>query len=175
MFSKCLFYFDVINSFLNEDLWESIEILLVPGKTFWKTTHPPPPPYPFINFNLLINDIFTSDQIFELSLSLNNILPSCFMLGLKSRLHTVSLCPLKCRSKDGSSWDRNQIHNWKYFYSGFFMNVQQNHGSAEPIIHLLNTLSQSSPFSFVFEIRNTTQDFSFQSTWSYGLFCWVLM
>lgn len=42
MFSKCLFYFDVINSFLNEDLWESTEVLLVPGKTFWKTTHPHP-------------------------------------------------------------------------------------------------------------------------------------
>lgn len=61
MFSKCLFDFDVINSFLNEDLWESTEVLLVPGKTFWKTTHPPS--YPFINFNLLINDIFTSGYL----------------------------------------------------------------------------------------------------------------
>ena len=31
-------------------------------------------------------------------------LPSCFMLGLKAILVTVSLCPLKCRSSVGSSW-----------------------------------------------------------------------
>ena len=33
-------------------------------------------------------------------------LPSCFMLGLKSTLVTVSLWPLKCRSSVGSSLDR---------------------------------------------------------------------
>ena len=33
-------------------------------------------------------------------------LPSCFMLGLKSTLVTVSLWPLKCRSSVGSSLNR---------------------------------------------------------------------
>ena len=47
---------------------------------------------------------------------------SCFILGLKDTLVTVSLCPLKCRSRLGSSWLFQIEHTNKHFTHTKFYN-----------------------------------------------------